>query len=304
MSKKRIGVTGGTGFIGRYLLRDYADQYDFVCATSQAAPRKPVPGVEYRQSDYSKESFCLIFQGCDAIAHLGGHVMKGLDKEIHVAPYVPNLTLAESVFHAARTLGIQNVVNASSVAVYKHLDDQPTKETDPCFPGSVYGIIKLAVEKLSDLFNKRYDLRIKSLRFGQGLGIPDNIDSGRFWSVVLKNCLDGKPVPIWEDVENNGRDLIYVKDMALAVVKALEHPELTGCFNIGTGRLTTNIEVAKAYCDVFHNQAGLKMVPYDKVIVDRAWMDCSKAKSELGFTPQYDLLSMVRDIRTELERKS
>ena len=126
--------------------------------------------------------------------------------------------------------------------------------------------------------------------------------SGRFWSVVLNNCLEGKPVPIWGD-GSNGRDLIYVKDMALAIVKALEHGEADGIYNIGTGVLTTNLDVAKAYCTVFGNEAGIEFVPDRNQDVDRAWLDCTKAREELGFVPRFDLIRMVQDIKLEMERK-
>ena len=46
---KRIGVTGGTGFIGSYLLRDYAGQYEFVVATSQEQPKIAQNGVIYKK---------------------------------------------------------------------------------------------------------------------------------------------------------------------------------------------------------------------------------------------------------------
>ena len=266
----RVGVTGGTGFIGAFLIRDYADRFDFVVATSKKEPKHPVPGVEYCWTDYSEESFRSIFHDCDAVVHLASHVMMGMDKEIDVAPYVQNLTLADDLFRAAKTLAIRNVINASSVAVYKHVDDRPTNETDLCCPKSVYGIIKLAIEKLADLYNDRYDMRIKSLRFGQGLGIPNDINSNRFWSVLLRNCLEGKAIPVWIGAQNNGRDLIYVKDMALAIVKALEHPELTGCYNIGTGVLATNLEVAEAFCEVFQNHAGISFIEPKEAAVDRA----------------------------------
>ena len=45
INQHRHKALTGTGFIGRYLIRDYADQYDFVVATSQAVPKLPVLDV-------------------------------------------------------------------------------------------------------------------------------------------------------------------------------------------------------------------------------------------------------------------
>ncbi len=222
--------------------------------------------------------------------------MHGLDKEIRVEPYLGNITVADNLFRAAKNNGIRNVVNASSVAACAHICGRATTESDAAEPSSVYGVIKLAIERLAALYNRKHGMSIKSLRYSQGIGKLANLEDGRFWSVLQYNCLHGLPIPIWGSGES-GRDVIYVRDMAKAAICAVEHPECMGVYNIGSGRLSTNLEIAETYCKVFNNQAGLRFVGEKEEKADIAWLDCTKAQRELGFVPDYSLEAAIADIK-------
>ena len=294
----RIGLTGGTGFIGQYLIRDYSSEFEFVAPTSRKDFSGLEQGCEYIASDYSKSSFLRVFDGCDAVIHLGSQVMHGLDAAIEPGVYLPNIPLANDVFSACRELGIKNIVNASSVAVYQQINERPTVETDPCYPNSVYGIMKITVEKLAALYNAKYDMAIKSLRYGQGIGWNPRHKANGFWGILLDHCVSGSPIPIWGE-GRTGRDVIYVKDMAYAAICAVGHPEARGEYNIGTQHICSNREIAEIYCVVFHNEAGLTFVPNTKEPGIRTCMDCSKAARELGYTAQYTIRQAVEDIYRE-----
>ncbi|MCF0238394.1 MAG: GDP-mannose 4,6-dehydratase, partial [Sphaerochaetaceae bacterium] len=94
------------------------------------------------------------------------------------------------------------------------------------------------------------------------------------------------------------RDYIHVVDLArahiLAVEYALQHKG-TECFNIGTGKGSSVLDIVKAY-----EKASGKKVPY--VIGPRrsgdlatVYSETSKAKNILGFTAEYDLERMCQD---------
>lgn len=296
---KRIGVTGGTGFIGQYMIKEFGSDYDFVVATSRTDYSLLAPHAHYVYCEYNSSGFQEVFKNCDAVIHLGGHVMHGMDSDVNVTPYLPNIELANDVFMACKNLGITNIVNASSVAVYEQINEIPVREDGALYPNSVYGITKIAIEKLAELYNRRYGLRIKSLRYGQGIGFSQNKKMDRFWSILLNNCIENEPIPIWGR-GITGRDVIYVKDMGYAAICAINHPEKSGEFNIGTQYIATNLEIAETYCKVFDNEQGVEFVPHTKETGIRTCMDCTKARNELGFVPRYkSLQSMIEDIKKE-----
>lgn len=299
----KVGITGGTGFIGQYLIRDYGEQIDFVVPTHQKRFDGLQPEAKYISIDYNKEEFKSVFGDCDAVVHLGSKVMHGMSYDISkdVVDYMNNIKFSDDVFCACRELGIKNVINASSVAVYDQMDEIPMKETAPCQPNSVYGIMKIAVERLAELYNRRYGMKIKSYRFGQGLGFQTKMDKNQFWTILLKNSIEGKAIPLYGS-GITGRDVIYVKDMTASIIAGLGCPIVSGCFNIGMGYICSNREIAEAFCKVFNNIEGIVYLKDKQETMIRTCMNCEKAKTILHFTPKFDVIDMVKDIKKEYEK--
>lgn len=296
--KKRIGLTGGTGFIGQYLIREYGDRYDFIAITSRDDCSRFSDKATYIKNTYDREGFLRVFKDCEAVIHLGGNVIRGSEKGIDAEPFLRNIQLADDVFSSCHLMGIKNVVFASSVAVYAQAEDHPLREDDLLSPASVYGISKVAAEQLSLLYNSKFEMCIKSLRYAQVLGFREV--HTLFYGMLLKNASQGLPITIWgEGIA--GRDIIYVKDAALAAVIALEHPLLAGAFNIGQGRIVTNMDLAQAYTEGFDSKAEIVKIPVEHEDMHRWCINCDKAKKQLGFTPQYDLIPMARDMKHEME---
>lgn len=293
----KIGVTGGTGFIGQYLIRDYSDRYEFI-VTTRKDDVKSSDNVRYVKTTYNIDELENIFSGCDAVVHLCGDVIHGMEYSMNVEPCLTNISLASNVFDICRKLQIKNVINASSVAVYDQIDENPISESGVCQPNSIYGVSKVAIEKIAEIYNRRYNMKIKSLRFGQGLGISDIMYEKQFWTILLQKCIEKKPITLYGK-GITGRDVIYVKDMARAIDCAIMHPEQKGVFNIGTGVVSSNEDIAKAYCQAFDNNAGIEYrLDYEESGI-RTCMNCMKAKEHLGFTATYNLVAMLKDMSDE-----
>lgn len=296
----KIGLTGATGFIGQYLIKMYGDKYEFVAITSKENTDYLCQLATYRKANYSIDSFENVFVGCDAVIHLGGKVMHGLDCSMEVSGYVENLELCENVFRACNNLGIKNVVFTSSVAVYDQRNANPVDEEDKCQPNSMYGVMKLAAEKIAEIYNRRYDMCIKTLRVAQVLGLHEKIDTTQFWDKLLVNSYNKKPITVYGK-GITGRDIIYVKDVAIALMAAVNKCKLSGVYNIGTGYICTNSDIAHIYCDVFGNTSGIRFETDKEETGIQTCMNCGKAERDLGYKAQYDIKAMVSDIKNEYE---
>ncbi len=292
----RIGVTGGTGFIGQWLLRLYADAYEFVVLTSgnHTGERFAHEKVAYIKGDYSTKAMQEAFVGCDCLVHLGG-ILSTKEREERFLNYEENIRSAENLFQAARSLGIRNVVNISSRTVYDHNAPAPYKETMAPLPMNHYAVAKLAVEHMAYLYNRKYQMKIKTLRLAQVFGAGGR--GGYMMEVFRQKSEKGETLTVYD---HQGKELLYVKDAARAVLSACLQAEKEGVYNIGSGVFYTNAEIAEAFCRVYGNQAGYV---YDDKAVDiarKSYMDVSKAKEELLFWAQFTLEDAIRDMKASV----
>ncbi len=294
----KIGLTGGTGFIGQYLIALYGSTYEFVVPTSKKDTKEFAKPARYVYSDYSLNDYEDAFLDCEAVIHLGGKVMKGYDDCLDVNSYGMNMDICEKVFRACKNLNIKNVVYASSVAVYDQNNKNPVSETAACQPNSMYGVMKIAAENIAEMYNRRYGMNIKILRIAQVLGLRKKLDESWFWDKLLMDCVRGNHVCLYGSGVT-GRDVIYVKDVARSLICGINNYECKGVFNIGTNHICTNLEIAEAYCKAFENSKGIIFDESKQETGIRTCLDCKKAEAELGFRSQYDIYTMVCDIKKE-----
>ncbi len=306
----RVGVTGGAGFIGQYLIRDYGKDYEFVVPVrDKSRLLKEETGAGIVESDYTVDSLKRILQGCDAVIHLAAKGMPKSRIPLKIEDYMPNVMASASIFEACKEIGITNIINVSSKAVWGGQAGQDLlSEEELPRPGDEYGVSKLCGEALAGFYSDVYGMKIKSYRMGEVCGLDLNRGMlNPFWKVLLDASVSGRPIPIYGK-GTGGRDLIYVKDVTGALIAGLGQ-EGKGIYNIGSGRITTNLEIAETFCKVFKNEAGIELHPEKEEWGTTKRLDVGKAKRELGFEARYDLFRIVEDIKREydnliiLERK-
>lgn len=294
----KIGITGGTGFIGQYLLPELAPEHTLTVITSRKGTEGLYqhPNLSYLTAPYDREGFRRAFEACEAVVHLGAK-RSTPEREKSITSYFENLETTEALFAACAELDIRNVVSISSVAVYDAGLPSPCPETQAPSPRSNYGVAKLAIEGMARLYNRRCGMRIKSLRVAQVLGLGER--GGYMPAVFLERCLRQEKLSVYGR-GTGGNEYIYVKDVVRAIRCALEAGEKCGVYNIGTGVLTSNLELAQAYCAAFENAAGWGLLPDRPEGKERFYTDVTLAERELGFRAAYPLCAALADMREAL----
>lgn len=221
---KRVLLTGGSGFIGAWIIRrllragieprvfDLSDRREVV---AEIAGDEAAAGLDWRQGDIRIGAQVLrAAEGCDGVIHLAG-VLTPQCKADPVRGAEINLIGTLNVFEAARRLGFPSVVYASSAGVYGPDDaDHPA-------PTTHYGAFKLACEGSARAYWADHGLPSVGFRpfVVYGAGRETGLSAGP--SLACRAAARGESYVI---PYTGSSGLAYVDDVAEAFERALRAP--------------------------------------------------------------------------------
>jgi len=123
------------------------------------------------------------------------------------------------------------------------------------------------------------------------------------FQVFIERAERGEPLELWGDPEN-GRDIVYVKDVVAAVERALAVRGVTGLFNIASGHRLTLREQAECIVALFSpagRKSELTFRPDKPNHIENYVYDVSRAARVLEWKPKYAFRDMLVDYQREME---
>ncbi len=257
----RVLVTGATGFVARAVIPLLIERGH----TVRAVVRRPgvtVPGVEdvVAVGDIGPATnWGSALEGIDAVVHLAArvHVMKDKATDPLAAFRRVNTAGTRVLAEAAAVAGVKRLVYLSSVkALADESRPEPLSEETSPDPHSPYGISKLEAERALAEISTRTGLEVVVIRpplvYGPGVG-------GNFRK-LLQAVDRGIPLPF--GALDNRRSLIYVGNLADAILECLTHPQAAGGrFLVHDGRPMSTAELVRAMADALGKPARLFPVP-------------------------------------------
>ena len=182
----RVVVTGGSGRLGQYVVRELFTHAHQVSSLDCVKPRE-CPTPTYAVDLGKIDGLIDHFKNADAVIHLARirfpYTETGFDTATQkwrfadragdAERFHQNLAIANNVLTAAEIAGIKKIVCGSSLAIYglyypsteQQPDYLPVDETHPLRPQDPYGLTKLLGEQLCDALSKRSGMAVTSLRF-------------------------------------------------------------------------------------------------------------------------------------------
>ena len=150
-----------------------------------------------------------------------------------------NLLGLVNILEASRKHKVEHFLMPSSAAVYGDLDTLPLTEDMIGKPTSFYGLTKLTGEGYLRIYEQAFGLKTVCFRYSNVYG-PRQGDGGEggVISIFTRLINEGQGLTIFGDGEQT-RDFIYVDDVVEANIKAMNHPDLTGIYNISTNTSTS-----------------------------------------------------------------
>ncbi len=253
-----ILLTGGAGFIGSVMLnklnREGIDDVFVVDNLRNGNKWKNLVGKKYEsysnKKDFRNDYIAMEFGSCDAIIHLGA-CSATTERD---ADYLMdnNYNYSKDLAYIAAEYDIP-FIYASSAATYGEGEHGYSDEIfEPLTPINCYGYSKHAFDMW--VIKNGLDSKFIGLKFFNVFG-PNEYSKGDMRSMVSKAYeqiletgrlnLFKSNSPEFEDGEQM-RDFIYVKDAVDIIWEFIKKPEITGIFNVGTGKARSWNDLANA----------------------------------------------------------
>jgi nucleoside-diphosphate-sugar epimerase len=305
-----ILITGGAGYIGRWLANELKEQGHEVVALDLQPPPQGMPPelppsatfVQADATDKAKVREAVGLKPLSAIIHLAGIVTMGCERDPDLCMRV-NLGGTANLLEAARLASVPTFVFASTISVYGPDVSQPMVEgRTPAEPLTWYGQSKIMAEQLGLYYQHRWGLDFRAARMAAIVGPSRTAGSGSatmYTSLVLEKAALGQPYEIEVDPEA-GTPILYAKDAAkglAALATAKSAPRRI--YHLSTGLATVGglIEVAKKRVPdaQFSFKTDEALGPVSKI--SREWdLSIAAAQEDLGWRPAYSIESMADDL--------
>lgn len=241
-------VIGGAGFIGTHVSRLLAESGREVVVLDNGQPGPPLPArVRFVSGDYGDRTVVeRVLDGVDEVVHLAYATVPQTSFEDPVHDLLANLPETVQLLQAAAKVGVSRFLFVSSGGtVYGVASSLPIGEDHPTNPISPYGITKLTIEKYARMFWAVSGLPVVIVRPGNAYGEEQRAAGGQgFIAAAIHSIIRGVEFGVFGP-EGTIRDYIHVSDIASGIVAALDHGEIGGTYNIGSGRGRNNLEVLR-----------------------------------------------------------
>lgn len=297
MKTEKILVVGATGFIGNHLLKKLRGLgYDAV-GTSRKGDKSenilPLNITNKVQVDsFLKKKITIVF-------HLAAFIPKKMDMYRCPDCFSVNMMGTLNLLESSVNHDIKKFVYSSSASIYSRSDTPMPAKEEYASPENVYGLSKLSGESLCQIFKRDFNLNTISLRYSSVYGPGQKQNS--VLPIFIDRALKNKNIEIFGKGKRT-QDFIFINDVVEANLRAA-FSKVSGVFNIGSGKETSLVELARAVRDGFISGCSIKHIVQQKEDESRFVLDITKSRKELGFKPRHSLQNGLEHYRKWYESR-
>ncbi|MBS1733400.1 MAG: UDP-glucose 4-epimerase GalE [Bacteroidetes bacterium] len=325
---KKILVTGGCGYIGSHTIVDLIQNGFHVISADNNSRSNPsiLEGIEkttgVKVKNYTIDLCILddthaVFQENPDIAgiiHFAAYKAVGESVQQPLMYFENNLNSLINILKCAAEFNIPNFVFSSSCTVYGNPEEVPVTETTAWREAeSAYGSTKQMGEKIVQQTANATHIQSVLLRYFNPVGAHPSNNIGEIpvgQPANLVPAITQTAIGKLSQMKVHGddyptrdgsciRDYIHVSDIAhahtLALNYLLEHRNSSNCdvFNLGSGNGHSVLEVIGTFEKVTGHKLNYAIGPRRPGDVIAIYANNEKARTILGWTPQYNLDDMM-----------
>lgn len=318
-----IIVTGGAGFIGSCIVRRLNDEgcEDIIIVDNIASTEKwkNIENKKYR-TYYNKDEFLYKLVHSDDIGSIESIIHMGACSSTTETNFdylwKNNVEYTKSLWKYALEKQIP-IIYASSAATYGDgslgFDDK--KEIDDLMPLNGYGYSKQIFDMWEKCYSANKPPQYVGLKFFNVYG-PNEYFKGSMASMVFhgyRQIKESGKVKLFKSCHpkyadgDQLRDFVYVKDICSVIQWLLEHKEVSGLFNVGTGAPGTFHELASATFDAIGIHENIEYIDMPEKLKEKyQYYTCADIKKlrDAGYKKEFmDIKAGAFDYVTQyLER--
>jgi GDP-L-fucose synthase len=286
----RIVVTGGAGFLGRFVverLKAHTDVEVFV-------PRRR----EYNLVEKADIVRLLEESRPDLVIHLAAVVGGiGHNKKNPGRFFYENLMMGTQLIEESRLFGVKKFVAIGTVCAYPKFTPVPFKEDDvwngyPEETNAPYGLAKKMMLVQSQAYRDQYGFNSIFLLPANLYGPGDNFDleTSHVIPALIRKCVEARRsgaefIEVWGSGKPS-REFLYVEDCADGIVKAAETYNDSDPINLGNGREVVIRDLVELIARLTRFEGEIRWQSDRPDGQPRRQLDTSRAFAQFGFRAQ------------------
>lgn len=281
-------VLGGSGFIGRQLVHQLAQNGHFVRVYDWLPFPDGLTCSEYfRAFIEDVNTLQRALSGVEVVYHLVCTMHPKTSNDHPIYDVESNVVNTLGVLQACRDAGIRRFVFISSGGtVYGVPQMLPIEETHPTEPICSYGITKLMIEKYLHLYHVLYGLDYMILRTANVYGEGQDPHQGQGAVAAFLGCISqGRSIEVWGD-GSVIRDYIHVEDIARALLMAAEQTPKDRILNVGSATGISLKELIHLIKGITGKEITVNYGPGRPFDIPEVVLDTRRIREQMGWQPK------------------
>ncbi|RLG15868.1 MAG: hypothetical protein DRN71_00065 [Candidatus Nanohalarchaeota archaeon] len=305
--KEKILVTGGAGFIGTHVVQKLLEEKDDVhivildnFSVGKADRFMPfctgTKRLDIVKGDVRDEKILdKVLSGTNIVYHLAAVV--GVDRVISMPEETwdvevngTKMLIEKCIYHKVKRFFL-----ASSSECYGKYSSHslPMKESDSIMPNTNYGKAKYECEKICEQYNREGRISCVAARYFNVYGKFQSFNGYVIPNMVMQ-ALNNEPIKIYGHGDQL-RDFMYIDDTVDATIKLIES-ELTGVYNIGSGKCTSIKNIAETIIKLTGSDSMITHVPIRRPTdIESKLSDNSKIRKSTNWKIGHDINTGLKE---------